>query len=334
MFERLREAIAATPGVDGSRRFGGHADQRKHVEQPDHRAGYDGAGTRPHAPSINRVTPGLLQRDEHADPARARHRADGSTRHARECLLVNEAFVEEVFQGQNALGEAFTHRRTGFAPRGDRRDCRASWPTPSTPNLRETPQPTMYAAWAQEETAASSARDQHSGATAPPTASARRSSRPSRAFTKKPSSTSARFDEDLARRGAPRATGCDVLGVLRRAGAAVRSDWPVRCHVLLRDRRRSERSAFAWRSAPQPSKVMRQVLGNVAWIVIDRPRHWRMRITRRRRFVNTLLFNLVASDVTMVVIAAVALAVAAGLAGYLPARRAARVDPMVALRER
>jgi hypothetical protein len=36
------------------------------------------------------------------------------------------------------------------------------------------------------------------------------------------------------------------------------------------------------------------------------------------RFVNTLLFNLVASDVTMILIAAAALGAAAGIAGYLP----------------
>ena len=51
------------------------------------------------------------------------------------------------------------------------------------------------------------------------------------------------------------------------------------------------------------------------------------------RFVNTLLFGLVASDATMVVIAAVTLGSAAIVAGYLPARRASRVDPMAALRE-
>jgi ABC-type antimicrobial peptide transport system permease subunit len=45
------------------------------------------------------------------------------------------------------------------------------------------------------------------------------------------------------------------------------------------------------------------------------------------------LFGLVANDVTMVVIAAITLGSAAALAGYLPARRAAQVDPMVALRE-
>jgi ABC-type antimicrobial peptide transport system permease subunit len=51
------------------------------------------------------------------------------------------------------------------------------------------------------------------------------------------------------------------------------------------------------------------------------------------RFINSLLFGLVASDKTMVALAVVALGSAAALAGYLPARRAARVDPMAALRE-
>jgi ABC-type antimicrobial peptide transport system permease subunit len=35
----------------------------------------------------------------------------------------------------------------------------------------------------------------------------------------------------------------------------------------------------------------------------------------------------------MIVVTAITLAIAAALAGYLPARRAARIDPMAALRE-
>ena len=51
------------------------------------------------------------------------------------------------------------------------------------------------------------------------------------------------------------------------------------------------------------------------------------------RFINALLFNLAATDRTMIVITAVTLASAAAIAGYLPARRAATIDPMTALRE-
>jgi len=50
------------------------------------------------------------------------------------------------------------------------------------------------------------------------------------------------------------------------------------------------------------------------------------------RFISTLLFGLEPTDVVTNGLALVTLLVVAGLAAYLPARRASRVDPMVALR--
>ena len=81
-----------------------------------------------------------------------------------------------------------------------------------------------------------------------------------------------------------------------------------------------------------PRTVMTLVLSNVAIVTLIGLTVGIALAVGTGRFVNTLLFGLVANDVTMVVVAAITLGGAAALAGYMPARRAARVDPMVALR--
>ena len=50
------------------------------------------------------------------------------------------------------------------------------------------------------------------------------------------------------------------------------------------------------------------------------------------RLVTTLLFGLAATDALTMVAAIAVMVLVSALAGYLPARRASRVDPMVALR--
>ena len=50
------------------------------------------------------------------------------------------------------------------------------------------------------------------------------------------------------------------------------------------------------------------------------------------RFVASLLFGVAANDATTIAVAMVVLALVGAFAAYLPARRASRVDPMVALR--
>ena len=82
-----------------------------------------------------------------------------------------------------------------------------------------------------------------------------------------------------------------------------------------------------------PRTVMTLVLSNVAVVTLIGLTVGIALAGATGRFVNTLLFGLVASDMTMVAVAAVTLGTAATLAGYVPARRAARVDPMVALRD-
>jgi ABC-type antimicrobial peptide transport system permease subunit len=50
------------------------------------------------------------------------------------------------------------------------------------------------------------------------------------------------------------------------------------------------------------------------------------------RFLAALLYELKPADPTTLVMAALLLCAVAGLAGYIPARRAARIEPMEALR--
>jgi putative ABC transport system permease protein len=49
------------------------------------------------------------------------------------------------------------------------------------------------------------------------------------------------------------------------------------------------------------------------------------------RLVGSLLFDLAPTDPLSIGLAMAALSAVSALAGYLPARRAARVDPMIAL---
>jgi ABC-type antimicrobial peptide transport system permease subunit len=52
-----------------------------------------------------------------------------------------------------------------------------------------------------------------------------------------------------------------------------------------------------------------------------------------KRFINSLLYGLKPNDPVTIALATMLLIALAALAGDLPARRAARVDPMVALRQ-
>jgi putative ABC transport system permease protein len=82
-----------------------------------------------------------------------------------------------------------------------------------------------------------------------------------------------------------------------------------------------------------PSWLIAMVLRDVAIVTIAGLTVGTISGVLSGRLVTTLLFGLEPNDVATWIGAIAALASAAALAGYLPARRAARVDPMTALRE-
>ncbi len=244
-------------------------------------------------------------------------------------VLVNEAFARKYFRGESPLGRTF-----GIAP-GSPRAATAQIvgvvADAKYRTLREAPEPTIYAAWAQEGTASSSARI---------TVRVRGPANAFRPTVLQAIETVQReavvdfrtLEEDLSASVTQErlvATLSACFGGLALLLAAI-GLYGVMSYSV--SRRRGE-IGIRLALGAAPRRVMRQVLGTVAMILLAGLALGTAASLGAGRLVNALLFNLVATDLTMVGVAAVALALAGGVAGYLPARRAARVDPMVALRE-
>ena len=74
--------------------------------------------------------------------------------------------------------------------------------------------------------------------------------------------------------------------------------------------------------------IIRQVLALLSLgIAIGIPAAWAV-----SRFVSSMLFGMKATDIRTIIAATATLTAAGLVAGFLPAFRASRVDPMVALR--
>jgi ABC-type antimicrobial peptide transport system permease subunit len=83
----------------------------------------------------------------------------------------------------------------------------------------------------------------------------------------------------------------------------------------------------------EPQRVVRLVFAHVALITVAGLVIGVAGGVAAGRFINSLLFNLATYDRTMIALTVLTLVTAAAIAGYLPARRASRLDPMAALRE-
>jgi predicted permease len=83
----------------------------------------------------------------------------------------------------------------------------------------------------------------------------------------------------------------------------------------------------------EQSRVLRMVLGEVAFLIGVGLAIGLGAAIATTRFIDSFLYGMKANDPWTIFLAAAVLALVAALAGFLPARRASRLDPMNALRE-
>jgi putative ABC transport system permease protein len=248
-----------------------------------------------------------------------------------EVVLVNEAFSNKFFAGENPVGKTFVIE--GFGPeRKDRQVeiiglvANAKYRT-----LREQPEPTMYAAMAQQSQISSSAR-MVIKTLGEPWMSREAILHAIGGVNKEIAMDFRTLDEDLGAAVLQErliASLSAVFGGLALLLAALGLYGVMSYSVT---RRRNEIGIRVALGA-EPDRVISLVLRHVAVITFVGLVVGAAAAIATGRFINSLLFNLAATDRTMIAITAATLAVAAGIAGYLPARRAARIDPMAALRE-
>ena len=81
----------------------------------------------------------------------------------------------------------------------------------------------------------------------------------------------------------------------------------------------------------QRGDVLRLVMGESMMLVIAGVAIGLAAAIAAGRLVATLLYGLAATDAPTMIAGVIVLIVVSAIAGYLPARRAARVDPLVAL---
>jgi putative ABC transport system permease protein len=329
LFEQTRDAVAAVPGIEAAAVSfvtpvsGSTWNLRISVP------GYEGS-ERDRSSLYNGVThdyfkalgtPLLTGRDfSPADRA-------GSP----EVAIVTEAFAKKYFAAQNPIGKTFVLE--GFGP--DRKDRQleivglvadAKYRT-----LREEPQPTIYAPMAQAQQISSSVR-MVIKTLGEPWQSREAILAAIGGVNKQIAIDFRTLEEDLGAAVLQErliASLSAFFGGLALLLAALGLYGVMSYSVSIRRNEIGVRMALG----AEPSRVVSLVLRHVAMITVVGLIVGAAAAVGTGRFINSLLFNLAATDRTMIMVTAITLAAAAALAGYLPARRAARIDPMSALRE-
>jgi predicted permease len=328
MFTRVREAVAAIPGIDAAATSFvtpvSGSTWNLEIIVPDY------PNNERRGVLFNGVSPNFFK--AMGTPLLAgRDLAESDRRNAPNVIIVNEAFAKKYFSGASPIGKTFTI--VGYNENFPTRvmEIIGMVANAKYQRLREEAQPTMYGAFAQERQVSSGARIVIRTAGAPwdsrnAIVSAISGVHKDIAVDLK------RLDEDLGANVLQErlvATLSGFFGGLALLLAAL-GLYGVMSYTVTR--RRNE-IGIRMALGADPATVISLVLRNVALITIAGLIVGAAVSLGTGRFINSLLYNLAASDRTMIVVTAITLALAAAIAGYLPARRAARIDPMAALRE-
>lgn len=328
-FEQVRDAVAAIPGVESAAMsFVTPLSGSTWMLQADV-PGFPAVG-RERSTMFNAVTDNYFK--TFGTPLLAgRDFTSGDTAGRPRVMIVNAAFARKFFAGANPVGRTFTLEGYGRTPTPRLVEIVGLVADAKYQALREQALPTMYGPFAQADSMSTSNRLAIRTVGSP--WDSRAAIVQAIAAVHKDIVVDLRtFDEDLN------------AGILQERLVAYLSAFFGGLALLLAalglygvmsytvTRRRNEIGIRIALGA-EPQRVIALVVRNVAVITAIGLIVGAAGAIGTGRFINALLFNLAASDRTMIAITAVTLALAAAVAGYLPARRAARIDPMAALRE-
>jgi predicted permease len=246
-------------------------------------------------------------------------------------VVVNEAFAAKYFGGQNPIGRRLTIERFGKGRKPRPVEIVGLVANAKYRSLREDPAATMYAPMAQHEEISSSVRLAIRAA-GPPIAARDVVLAAIGSVNKEIGVELKTLDEELGAAVLQErliASLSAFFGVLALLLAALGLYGVMSYSVT----RRTNEIGIRMALGAEPDRVVRLVLTHVALITSVGLTVGTVASIGIGRFVDSLLFHLATSDTTMIALTAATLTTAAAIAGYLPARRAARIDPTVALRE-
>ena len=328
-FENLRQSAAAVPGV---------ARAAASFTSPLASAGWNTAVKVPQGSTltprqrmswVNAVTPGWF--DTYGVRLAAGRDVDGTDRHgAPRVAVVNRAFASRFLDGGNPVGRQFSteepnsgsmvYQVVGLAEDAAYRSLRAEM------------MPTMYIPLAQWDRPRASVTIGIRAASGPPMNLARSLADalgrvdPRAALTFRPLSEQVAGTLTQERLVARLSTFFGGLALL----LAALGLYGVTSYAV--SRRRTE-IGIRMALGANPSNVIRLVLWRVASLVVIGVTAGAALSFWASRFVATLLYGLEPRDPTTFIAAALLLGAIGLVAGWLPARRAARIDPTAVLRE-